>query len=163
MKISYKINFIYSFRFMSSSLSSLVDNLYGGLHSDKRTDYKSCLDYMTTKDEKLIFRCFDCKKNYEKSIKESIKRFANIYEFCNEDINKFIFLLRIIVYPYEQMDNWERFNETSLLNKEAFYGSLNMDDFRDIEQKHAKRVFKNVSNKNLGDYYDLYVQMIHYY
>ena len=36
---------------MSSSLSNLVDNLSEGLHSDKCTNCKSCLDYMTTKDE----------------------------------------------------------------------------------------------------------------
>ena len=77
MKISYKIKFIDSFRFMSSPLSSLVDNLSEGLHSDKCTDYKSCLEYMITKDEQLIFRCSECKKNYEKDFsKELIKRFA---------------------------------------------------------------------------------------
>ena len=65
-KISYKIKFIDSFRFTSSSLSKLVDNLSEGLHSDKFTDCKSCLDYMTTKDEQLIFRCFECTKNYER-------------------------------------------------------------------------------------------------
>ena len=69
---------------MLSSLSNLVDNLSGGLRSDKCTDEESYLDYMTTKDEQLIFRCFECKKNYEKDFnKELIKRFANIYEFCN--------------------------------------------------------------------------------
>ena len=65
---------------MSSSLSSLVDNLSEGLHSDKCTDCKSCLDYMITKDEQLIFRCFECKNNYKKEFnKELIKRFAYIY------------------------------------------------------------------------------------
>ena len=51
MRISYKIKSIDSFRFMSSSLSNLVDNLSEGLHSDKCTDCKSCLDFMTNKDE----------------------------------------------------------------------------------------------------------------
>ena len=120
-KISYKIKFIDSFRFMSSSLSNLVDNLSEGLHSDKCTDCKPYLDYMTTKDEQLIFRCFECKKNYKKdSNKELIKRYANIYEFCNGDINKFILLLRNGVYPYEYMDSWERFDETSLPDKKSF-------------------------------------------
>ena len=158
-KISYKIKFIDSFRFMSSSLSNLADNLSGGLHSDKCTDCKSYLDYMTTNDEQLIFRCFGCKKNYGKDFnKEVINRFANIYEFCNEDINKFILLLRKGVSPYEYMDTWERFNETSMPDKEAFHSNLNMEDITEVDYRHAKRVFKNLSNKNLGDYRDLYVQ-----
>ena len=144
---------------MSSSLSNLVDNLSEELHSDKCTDCKSYFDYMTTKDEQLIFRCFECKKNYKKDFnKELIKRFANIYEFCNEDINQFILLLRKGVYTYEYMDSWERFNETSLPDKEAFYSSLNMEDITNVDHRHAMRVFKNLSNKNLGDYHDLYVQ-----
>ena len=43
---------------MSTSLSKLIDNLSEDLHNDKCKDCKSYLDYMITKDEKLIFRCF---------------------------------------------------------------------------------------------------------
>ena len=144
---------------MSHSLSNLVDNLYEGLHSDKCTDCKSCLDYMSVKDDQLIFRCFECKKNYIKDFnKELIKRFADIYEFCYEDINKFILLLRKDVYPYEYMDSWERFDEKLLPDKEAFYSSLNMEDITDVEYRHAKEAFKSFNKKNLGDYDDLYVQ-----
>ena len=42
--ITYKLKFIDSFRFMSTSLSSLVDNLSEKLHSDKCKDCKSELD-----------------------------------------------------------------------------------------------------------------------
>ena len=114
---------------------------------------------MTTKDEQLIFRCFECKKNYKKDFnKELIKRFSNTYNFCNGDINKFILLLRKGVYPCEYADSWERFNETSLPDKEAFFSSLNIEDITDVGHRHAKKVFKNLSKKNLGDYHDLYVQ-----
>ena len=61
---------------MSVSLSNLVNNSSEGCHNDKCTNCKSCLDYMTTKDEQLIFRCFRCKKNYEKDFnKELFQRF----------------------------------------------------------------------------------------
>ena len=121
---------------MDRSLSSLVDNLSGGLHREKCADCKSHLDYMSIKDDKLIFRCFGCKKKYEKEFnKELIKRFKNTYKFCDKDINKFILLLRKGVYLYEYMDNWERFNETLLPNKEAFFSNLNMENITDTECK----------------------------
>ena len=157
--ITYRLKFIDSFRFMSTSLSSLVDNLSEKLHSDKCKDCKSELDYMSVKDNQLIFQCLECKKNYKKDFnKESIKRFANTYEFCNGDINKFILLLRKRVYPYEYMDSWERFNETSLPDKKAFYSELNIEDITDRDYAHAQKVFEEFKLKNLGDYHDLYVQ-----
>ena len=143
--ITNKIKFVDSFRFMSSSLSNLVNNLPERVHSDKCTDRNSCLDYMSFRGEQrsctqLIFRCFECKKYNEKDFnKEVIKRFANIYEFCNKDINKFILLLRKGVYPYEYMDSWERFGETSSPDKEAFYSSLNMENTTDVDYRHTKK------------------------
>ena len=71
---------------------------------------------------------------------------------------KFILLLRKSVYPYEYMDNWERFNETSLPNKESFYSNLNMENIEDIDYRHGNNVFKIFKLNNLGEYHDLYVQ-----
>ena len=56
------------------------------------------------------------------------------------------------------MDSWERFNETSLPDKKAFYSSLNIKHITDVDHRHAKRVFKSLNNKNLGGYHDLHVQ-----
>ena len=56
------------------------------------------------------------------------------------------------------MDSWERFNETSLPDKKAFYSGLYMEDISDVDHGHANNVFKKISLKNLGDYHDLYVQ-----
>ena len=126
--ITYKIKFIDSFRFISSSLSSLADNLI-------------------TKDAQLTFRCFKCKKNYERKFnKDLIKRFASIYEFCKGEVEKKVCL-------YEYMDSWERFDEIALPDKEVFYSSLKIKDITDVDYRHA-----NFNNKNLGGYHDLYVQ-----
>ena len=60
-------------------------------------------------------------KKYEKGFdNDLINRFASTYEFCNRDIDKFILLLRKGVYPYEYMDSWERFDETTLPLKKIF-------------------------------------------
>ena len=51
---------------MSSSLSNLVGNLSERDHSDKCTGCKSCLDYISVKDDQLIFKCPKCNKNHNK-------------------------------------------------------------------------------------------------
>ena len=55
------------------------------------------------------------------------------------------------------MDDWEKFNETSLPEKD-FYSHLNMEDITDVDYAHAKRVCKDFEIKRLGEYHDLCVQ-----
>ena len=56
------------------------------------------------------------------------------------------------------MDGWERFNETPLPDKKAFYSQLNFEDITDKDYAHTQKVFKELKLKNVGDYHDLYVQ-----
>ena len=56
------------------------------------------------------------------------------------------------------MDSWKRFDETLLPNKKDFYSSINMEGITSVDYTHAKRVFKNFNNKNIGDYHNLYVR-----
>ena len=62
------------------------------------------------------------------------------------------------VHPYEYMDSWNRFNETSLPDKKHFYSRLNIESIIDIDYIHATRAFKEFKMNNLVDYCDLYVQ-----
>ena len=56
------------------------------------------------------------------------------------------------------MGSWERFDETSLPDKEALYSELNLEDITDKDYGHAQKVWKVFGTKNLGEYHDLYVQ-----
>ena len=159
MDITYKIKFIDSFRFMATSLSKLVDNLTENVHNDKCDKCKSNLCFMRVMNETLLFKCIDCKKEYEKGFnKELLERFSNTYEFCGNDLNKFLILLRKGVYPYEYMDGWNKFNEKALPGKESLYSSLTMEDISDTDYAHANNVFKKFNLNNLGEYHDLYVR-----
>ena len=51
---------------MSSSVSSLIDSLSEGAHNYKCTNCKCCLDYISAKDNQLIFKCIECSKNHKK-------------------------------------------------------------------------------------------------
>ena len=62
------------------------------------------------------------------------------------------------IYPYEYMDSFEKFNETSLPKKEDFYSKLNDENITEDEYAHAKTVWETFKCKTLGDYHDLYVK-----
>ena len=55
------------------------------------------------------------------------------------------------------MDSWDRFNEISLPPKKDFYSELISKDISDNDYQHAQKEFKEYC-KDMGDYYDLYVQ-----
>ena len=157
--ITYKIKFIDSFRFMATSLSKLVDNITDNIHNDKCIKCKSNLCFVRAINEKLIFKCIDCEKEYEKEFnKELIERFANTYKFCDNDLDKFIMLLRKGVYPYVYIDEWDKFNEKVLPGKESFYSNLTLENISETDYAHANNVFKKFNINNLDEYHDLYVR-----
>ena len=119
-------------------------------HNDKKGEtcginYKYCdcfLEYKNFKDDLMEYKCLTCNKSYQRKFDEKLnKRFFNIYKFPNyyNNNNKLVLLLRICVYPYEYLDYWEKFNETSLPGKGDFYSHLNMEDITNADYAHAKR------------------------
>ena len=156
------------------SLSNLVNNLSEEFHRIKckfghddkkcetcRIKYKYCdcfVEYTNFKDHLIEYKCLCCSKDYQHKFDEKLKeRFFNICKFSNHN-NNIILLLRKGVYPYEYMDDWEKFNETLLPEKVYFYSHLNMKDITDADYVHGKRICKDFEIKIFGEYYDLYVQ-----
>ena len=135
--ISYILRFIDSARFMASPLSNLVNNLSEGIHRTKckfghndkkcktcgiKQRYCDCfLGYTNFKDELIEYKSLCCNKSCQQKFDEKLKeRFFNTYKFSNHDNNKFTLLLRKSVYPYEYMDDWEKFNKHNNLKKKIF-------------------------------------------
>ena len=151
---------------MQSKLSDLANNL-SELSEINNKDCKKCMERNKIKSEcqyikhnknKLIYKCKKCVDMSVKPISGLIEKFPSIYQLCNKDLNKFVLLLRKGVYPYEYMDSWERFNETSLPSKKYFYSELNLEDISAKDYLHAQKVCDVFQIKNLGEYHDLYVQ-----
>ena len=61
---------------MSMPLSELIDNLSERIHNNKCANCESCLDYLKTKNEKLILKCFYCKQYYGKDFNKERTNFV---------------------------------------------------------------------------------------
>ena len=109
-----ELRFIDSFKFMSSSLDSLVNNLARGNN--------------------------------------------RLFGFEDYNESQYKLLIRKGIYPYEYMDDWNRFKETILPPKEAFYSKLAMAWVNEEDYEHAHRVWNEFGINNLGEYHDLYVR-----
>ena len=109
------LRFIDSFKFISSSLDSLMTNLVGGGQE--------------------------------------------LFGFEGYSENQYKLLIKKGIYPYEYMSEWEKFKETRLPPKEAFYSKLNMAGVSEEDYEHANRVWKEFGLKDLGEYHDLYLKM----
>ena len=66
-------------------------------------------------------------------------------------------LIRKGIYPYKYMDNWDRFEETTLPPASSFYSKLNMSGVSDQDYDHACKVWRDFEIKNLGEYHNLYL------
>ena len=55
------------------------------------------------------------------------------------------------------MDNWGRFEETTLPPVSSFYSKLNMSGVSDQDYEHACKVWRDFGIRNLGDCHDLYL------
>ena len=110
-----ELRFIDSFKFMSSSLDSLVTNLVGGGQE--------------------------------------------LFGFEGYTPAQYELLVKKGIYPYEYMSKWEKFNETKLPPKEAFYSKLNMVGVSEENYEHVRKVWREFEIKNLGEYHDLYFKV----
>ena len=56
------------------------------------------------------------------------------------------------------MDAWEKFEETSLPPKDAFYSRLNMKSISDQDYEHPHQIWTITEKKALGCYHNTYLK-----
>ena len=110
-----ELRFIDSFKFMSSSLDSLVNNL---AH----------------------------RGNY------------HFFGFEEYNENQYKLLTHKGIYLYEYVTDWDKFKETKLPSREAFYSKRNMSGVGNEDYEHVNRVWKEFGLKDLGAYHNLYLK-----
>ena len=138
---------------MANSWSNLVDNLAEVICKIKSRDCDSFSEHESFKDKLIKYKHLSCNKIYSSKIDDKLKkRLKNAFKFSHNDTNKFILLLRKVAYPYDKMDNWEKFNEITLPEKEDFYSNLTMEGITDAYYINAKGLCKDFEIKNLGEF-----------
>jgi len=122
-----KLQFLDSMAFMNSSLSKLVDALAEINIKEGKTE-------------------------------PNVTNFPIMMRhFKDRPLKDIQLLVRKGVYPYDYMNSKDRFNETHLPPKEAFYSTLSGQHISDDDYMHAIRVWKVFNIKNMGEYNDLYL------
>ena len=118
------------------------------------------MPFCQVKKKQINLQMQKMQKRMEKANRRINQKVSNpsIYQFCNGYLNKFMLLLRKGVYPYKDMDNWEKFDETTIPPKDAFYSELNSEGISDADYAHAQEVWEVFGIKNCGKYHDLYAQ-----
>ena len=62
------------------------------------------------------------------------------------------------VYPYDYMNDFNKFNEKELPKIEDFYSKLTETGIDEKEYQRAIKIWKHFNIQNLGQYHDLYLQ-----
>lgn len=71
---------------------------------------------------------------------------------------KWNMLMRKGVYPYDYMDNMDRFTERSLPTIESFFSRLRQEPCKPENYEHASAVWREFGCETLQDYHDLYLK-----
>ena len=181
--IKHEIRFIDSFKFMPSSLESLVGNLAKSSLETNSNSFQCKINFFNsdlTKFFQYITSFFRHISQYSTNFFYKLTKFfcpdlfprkttsfnhnltqsgpEKFSETKKEFGKKFKLMTRKGIYPYDYMNGIEKFSEEKLPPKEAFYSKLNDCGVSDEDYAHAKKVWKEFGIKNLGEYHDLYLK-----
>lgn len=108
---------------------------------------------------KFIDSCAFMAASLDSLVKATPQESLNKTEKLAADLHgPFDLLVQNGVYPYEYMDSFAKFAETSLPPQESFHSTLSGEGIHVKDLEHGQAVWKAFGCKNLGDYHDIYMQ-----
>ena len=84
-------------------------------------------------------------------------------KFSNNDINKFILLLRKGVYPFEYTDDWEKFDESTLPEKKNLVVTYTQMVLEKRITSMKKEFVKALKKKTLENIMICILEVMHYF
>ncbi|KAK3731608.1 hypothetical protein QZH41_004848 [Actinostola sp. cb2023] len=126
-------------------INCIPNNIEKYTSSIGNLDFIDSLQFMNASLEKLVCNL----------AKEGDNKFSILKKYI--EASKVPLLLRKGVYPYDYMDNIEKFKEPQLPPKEAFYSKLTEEHISDDDYQHAQNMYTTFHLQNLGEYHDLYL------
>jgi len=104
-----------------------------------------------------IYSLIDNLKKGCKTIKDLRNVFKNTSDEFKDD-DEFNLMIQKGIYPYDYIDNYERFNETKLPNNNEFYSKLNYSECSNEDYERAQIVWNKFKCQKLLDYHKLYLK-----
>lgn len=148
MKIT-KINVIaqHSEKCITSGFNHMISKYCFSLLSSSLDKFVQNNKYIEIEKDKL-----DLLGNWETNFK-----FSNTSHYVNtvEDLDP---ITEKGVCPYDDMDSLDKFNDTQLPPKYAFYNELNGSHIKNEDYEKAHRVWDHLKISNMGEYHDIYLQ-----
>ena len=121
--------------------------------------FKDSLQFLASSLDKLVSNLAAKAKNGQ-TLETVFPNLAKYYKDKWSHISKegFELLTRKGVYPYQYMDNFEKFEETSLPPKDKFYNDLSKKHISDQDYSFVHKLWNTFQLKNLGELHDLYME-----
>ena len=156
-----------SYQHLSNPLNKLVNNLAGKAemigckHCPRRGPKKAMIRHAK------ISHKSDYQTEYTHTKKNSSlpQLFPNLHEYFEKKWKKlpdqdeaFQMLTRKLPYPYSYMDTFDKFEETRLPPRAAFFDDLAKKGISDNDYSFVQKLWTRFQLKNLGELHDLYVE-----
>ena len=139
-----KLRFIDSFKFLTSSLESLTNSLTEAPKNKQRHEWSNA-------DESKVI------ENIKNKFTHTITQLN--YNDVDKSREELFLLIQKGVYPYDYMNDFNKFNDTMLPSHESFYSKLNKSNIDKEDYERAKLVWSTFKINNMREYHDLYLKL----